>query len=265
MLALAPDASIHAMDAVRDGALVLQSRASALVAHALGDVTGATVLDMCAAPGSKTLHVAARGAARVYANDRDPKRVRLLWRRTCALGLRGTVRTLRRDALELAPSDFLDGAPTHVIVDPTCSGSGVARLPDVALSRIRFPLEAEPAADIELCRQLVAPEPPLDEFQAAQAALLRHALSLPSAQVVAYSTCSIHAEENEEVVRMVLRGRLKDGTKASKVWRLKKALPAWKTRGRKLDGARLKHRRCLRASQADLTDGFFVAVLARRK
>lgn len=120
---------------------------------------------------------------------------------------------------------------------------------------------------------------------------MTHALSFPRAERVVYSTCSVHAEENEVVVVKALERSRAEG------WgfRLKDALPAWKSRGgregdvaqdRREKGDRVvcgvdqdvekplreefedsfDLRKCLRASpEADLTNGFFVALFERDK
>ena len=60
---------------------------------------------------------------------------------------------------------------------------------------------------------------------AVQEKALRHALTLPSLQRLVYSTCSIHQQENEDVVKAVLPDAEKLGFK------LQHALPAWSRRG----------------------------------
>ena len=130
------------------------------------------------------------------------------------------------------------------------------------------------------------------QLQDFQVRALTHALSFPRVKRVVYSTCSIHAEENEVVVIRALERSRAGG------WgfRLKEALPTdvWTTRGggKKLSGdgegkagdsvgtspsvaenidghapidpGSFDLGRCLRASpQTDLTNGFFVALFER--
>ena len=84
-----------------------------------------------------------------------------------------------------------------------------------------------------------------------QAMILKHALSFPSMQRVVYSTCSIHAEENERVVEEVegwCEGR----------YSLVEIIPDLPSRG---EG---KFAKCIRMSaESDLTNGFFVACFQR--
>jgi 25S rRNA (cytosine2278-C5)-methyltransferase len=74
---------------------------------------------------------------------------------------------------------------THILLDPSCSGSGLDRL-DYDTS------------DSDLSSRL-------RNLSTFQTRLLKHALSFPSVERVVYSTCSHHVEENERVVNTVLR------------------------------------------------------------
>jgi putative methyltransferase len=156
-------------------------------------------------------------------------------------------------------ADFLsvDPAATHptvraVLLDPSCSGSGTATADvDAALARILTALGGAP------------PAPRGDRvarLAAFQLTALRHALSFPGAVRVAYSTCSVHEEENESVVAAALASP----EAAAGGWRLATALPAWPTRGvtgaLDADGAAAVVRA---APETDETDGFFVAVFER--
>ena len=89
-----------------------------------------------------------------------------------------------------------------------------------------------------------------------QLSLLRHALSFPKARAVVYSTCSIHAIEDELVVRAALR----DPAVRAAGWGLATALPSWPCRGLPLfDGCE----KLVRAGPEVQTNGFFVARFER--
>ena len=89
-----------------------------------------------------------------------------------------------------------------------------------------------------------------------QVKLLSHALAFPAVERLVYSTCSIHAQENEEIIARVLPHAHQLG------YVLGTALPEWPRRG--LSGMCEHSDRLLRVDpDHDLTDGFFVALFER--
>jgi 16S rRNA (cytosine967-C5)-methyltransferase len=114
----------------RTGAVMGQSRGSMLVARALDPTGGDRVLDLCAAPGAKTTHLAAlAGCAdgEIVAVERNPARAGAL-RRTCARMRAGCVRVEIGDAAEPRGGERFD----RVLVDPPCSGLGTLQSrPDI--------------------------------------------------------------------------------------------------------------------------------------
>jgi len=92
---------------------------------------------------------------------------------------------LNKDFTSLDPTDEQFRHVTHVLLDPSCSGSGLDRLD-----------YGQPDSDLPTR---------LKNLSTFQIRLLKHALSFPSVQRVVYSTCSIHSEENENVVNAVLK------------------------------------------------------------
>jgi 16S rRNA (cytosine967-C5)-methyltransferase len=103
------------------GAFTPQSRASQLVAPALDPQPGERVLDLCAAPGGKTTHIAALMGDRgeVVAVERHPGRARAL--RTSAERMHaGSVRVVVGDAKAFDDPGGFD----RVLLDPPCSGLG---------------------------------------------------------------------------------------------------------------------------------------------
>ena len=89
-----------------------------------------------------------------------------------------------------------------------------------------------------------------------QVKILSHALTFPAVERLVYSTCSVHAEENELVVARVLPLAHELG------FHLASALPAWPRRG--LPGLCEGAERLLRVDpEQDQTDGFFVALFER--
>jgi 16S rRNA (cytosine967-C5)-methyltransferase len=159
-----------------------QSRAAMLVSRALAPQPGERVLDLCAAPGGKTTHLAAlmEGRGELVAVERDPRRARTL--AGAAERMRaGNVRVEVADAA--APRS--DGGFDRVLVDPPCSGLGTLQ----ARPDLRWRVQAE--AVREMARQ--------------QLQILRAgAAALHPGGVLVYSTCTISAKENERLIDELL-------------------------------------------------------------
>ncbi|NWZ70695.1 NSUN5 methyltransferase, partial [Acrocephalus arundinaceus] len=219
------------------GHIILQDKASCLPAFLLGPVAGSHVIDACAAPGNKTSHLAAilKNKGQIFAFDVDPKRVATMNTLLTRAGVTG-YQLAQQDFLTVDPRDPRYSRVTHILLDPSCSGSGmVTRGPGE---------EAAPSAER------------LQALAGFQRRVLNHALSFPALQRLVYSTCSLHQEENEDVVKAVLQ-------EWGSVFRLVTAFPSWPCRGL---AAFSGSESCLRASPAEtLTHGFFVAVLERCK
>ncbi|KAG5310375.1 NSUN5 methyltransferase, partial [Acromyrmex insinuator] len=186
ILAFPPSTIFHNHEGYRGGKLILQDKASSLPVHLLNPISGSTVLDMCAAPGMKATHVAAKlqNNGTIYAVEIDAKRFKTLLtqlEKTHAL----CVEPLNQDVLTL--DSKLYSHVEYILVDPTCSGSGI----------VDRPKQSEMDGMPELKR--------LKNLQSFQVYLLRYALfNFPNAKRIIYSTCSLHPEENEEVVDEVL-------------------------------------------------------------
>jgi 16S rRNA (cytosine967-C5)-methyltransferase len=113
----------------RDGAIMAQSRASMLVGLVLEPRPGDRVLDLCAAPGAKTTHIAALIAnqGQVVAVELNESRARAL-SETCARMTARCVEVRNADAREPQTG----GAFDRVLVDPPCSGLGTLQSrPDI--------------------------------------------------------------------------------------------------------------------------------------
>ena len=158
--------------ALAEGRIWPQSRGSQLVGHVVGARSGERTLDLCAAPGGKATML----AGEVVAVEIDPARAEQLEENARRLGATG-VRVVVADGRDLPPEhDGFDRA----LVDAPCSGLGVlASRPD-----LRWRAMPLPQLQLELLR----------------AAISR---TRPGGSVV-YSTCTINAEECEDVVDAVV-------------------------------------------------------------
>ncbi|NXX59448.1 NSUN5 methyltransferase, partial [Scopus umbretta] len=262
LLVFPPQTDFHDNLLYTSGRIILQDKASCLPAFLLGPAAGSHVIDACAAPGNKTSHLAAilKNKGQIFAFDVDTKRLATMNTMLMRAGVT-SFQLAQQDFLTVDPRDPKYSRVTYILLDPSCSGSGmVNRLPRE---------EAAPSAER------------LQALAGFQRKVLSHALSFPALQRLVYSTCSLHQEENEDVVRAVLQERDSafrcaslgecEGTQRGMLrgsaltlvprHRLVNAFPSWPCRGlAAFPGAES----CLRASPADtLTHGFFVAVLER--
>lgn len=177
---------LFATEEFTTGAFVVQDETQMRVADVLAPKPKEKVLDLCAAPGGKTTHLAqlAKDRADVVAVDQSDDRVARIRENAERLKLK-SIRTFALDAaVEPVP-----GAPFDaVLVDAPCSNSGVlARRPEA-----RWRLDP----------------PSLAKHAATQSRLLVAGLlaTKPGGRLV-YSTCSVEIEENELVVKNVCEGQ----------------------------------------------------------
>ncbi|SDY80226.1 16S rRNA (cytosine967-C5)-methyltransferase [Jannaschia faecimaris] len=157
----------------------VQDAAAAMPARLLGDVTGMRVLDLCAAPGGKTMQLAAAGA-QVTALDVSPKRMRRVFQNLERTGLQADV--LEADALKWSPEEPFDA----VLLDAPCTATGtIRRHPDLPHLR--------ESRDVEALTKL--------QYQ-----LLDRALGFvkPGGRVV-YCTCSLLPVEGENQIDAALK------------------------------------------------------------
>lgn len=170
-------------EAFRNGAIAIQDEASQMVPLLLDVNAGDFVLDLCAAPGGKTIALAklAGASALVAACDIHESRLR---------AMRERFESARMTNVHLVALDGTRALPftrkfDRILVDAPCSGTGtLARNPE-----IRWRLHAEDLA----------------AFHSRQVALLTSALAvLAEGGRLIYSTCSLESEENEMVVEEAL-------------------------------------------------------------
>ena len=133
--------AIEALPGFATGAWWVQDAAAALPARLLGDVAGLDVIDLCAAPGGKTLQLSAAGA-RVTAVDSSEARLARLRGNLKRTGLAAEIVTA--DVLAYDPGRAVDA----VLLDAPCSATGtIRRHPE--LPWIRTPEQFAPLPAIQ--------------------------------------------------------------------------------------------------------------------
>ena len=168
----------------KDGMWIVQDRSSQWVAPLLLPKGGERILDACAAPGSKTTHLAelTDDNAEILAVDRSDKRLKLLQSNLERLNIK-SVKTFKADAtrlIDIKPSfiSYFD----KILIDAPCSGIGtLARNPDS-----RWSLSKEK----------------IKELINLQEKLLENILPLLKKNgTLVYSTCTICPEENNLLIK----------------------------------------------------------------
>lgn len=227
-LVLSQPLDLRASDLWRQGAVLAQSRAAMLVCRVLDPQPGERVLDLCAAPGGKTSHLAAlmRGEGSIFAVERHEGRARELQANLQRMGV-SNVEVRRADAqtLSFEEGDRFD----RVLLDAPCSGLGTLQgHPD-----LRW--RANPRRMSELvhlqCKILGV---------AAQA--------VRAGGTLVYSTCTISDAENERQIERFLASHAD--------FAIEPAAPA------PVEHGRVPFLRTL--PDRDRTAGFFIAKLRRQ-
>lgn len=176
----ASGATTAVYQAAQNGQIYVQDEASQLVAESLQPKPGERILDLCAAPGSKTTHLAdlSRDGAQIVACDISDARLKTIAKSALLQGLK-SITCLKVDGLE--PLPFPDQTFDAVLVDAPCTGTGTLRRNPEIRWRIT-------AADVH-------------DLASRQKALLANAAqAVKAGGRLVYSTCSIEPEENEKIV-----------------------------------------------------------------
>ncbi|CAG8358781.1 unnamed protein product [Penicillium salamii] len=262
--------------AYKNGEIILQDKASCFPAYLLLGDRGADdawegdLVDGCAAPGNKTTHLASllakqqKGKAEksdqmIYSMDASTMRSKTLQKMVGLAGADSVTVLQGQDFLALDTEEERFANVTGLLLDPSCSGSGIIGRDDVPQFTLPTSQSKGPKShgkkrkreDEEAIESKATPgtaqAAPTDENDIAdgvdperltklssiQARIVEHALSFPNATHVTYSTCSIHLIENEGVVERILK------TKVAKErgWRLLRrdeqpdGLRRWSKRG----------------------------------
>lgn len=312
LVALPPSANLSKTSAYLNGQIILQDKASCFPAYLLDPKPNdRECVDACAAPGNKTTHLAAitqyEGATRkptIYACERDKNRSLTLERMVRTAGAQtNVVIRASQDFLRTNPDQPPWSSVGALLLDPSCSGSGIVGREEIlkvvlpsresndlstpsSKKRKRKALDKSNAVVTETPE--VPEEIPISETEAPdrlsvrlaalstfQLKLLLHAFEFPKARKITYSTCSVHAEENEHVVLKALgsptakrRGwyvlRRDEQISGMRAWEVRGNLQACKE---VMDGEGVEQiaEACIRCERGtkEGTQGFFVAAFVR--
>lgn len=170
------------------GLYILQSPSSVLPVLALDPQENETVVDMCAAPGGKTTHIAAlmNNTGTIYANDVSEERAVSLSANIQRMGITNTIVSV------MGGRGLPFKGVNRVLLDAPCSGTGV--------------LSKDPSAKRNKDEKVIK------QLQYKQMALILKGFDMldprnPETSTLVYSTCSILVEENEYVVDYLLKKR----------------------------------------------------------
>jgi len=189
--ALSPDgihlkkrANLFGLDLFQEGWFELQDEGSQIISLLVDPKPNWRVADVCAGGGGKTLHLAAlmKNRGEIWAFDVVPQRLENLRQRARRCGIHNVrVQLLQTDEI---PASLL-GKMDAILIDAPCSGTGVLRRnPDA-----KWKISAAMAQELAIKQKQI-----IEHY----APLLK-----PGGRLV-YATCSLLAEENEEVVQAFL-------------------------------------------------------------
>lgn len=167
------------------GLYYIQEPSAMLPGHILGAQPGEKVLDLCAAPGGKTVQIAAamKGSGLLVSNDINSERVKALVKNIELCGVRNAI--VLNEAPEKLAQKF-EGYFDRVLVDAPCSGEGMFRKDEAAV-------RSWESFKCERCTQLQEP--------------ILHSADrlLKSGGTLVYSTCTFSPEEDEQMIVKFMR------------------------------------------------------------
>lgn len=171
---------ISCMDAFVKGKITVQDESSMLVTRVLAPEPGEKILDVCAAPGGKTTHMAEamKNMGHIDAWDIHEHKIALIRENAERLGIE-IINAAQRDALEFSEEAVC--TYDRVLVDAPCSGTGIIRRkPDIKWKR-----EMDDFGSlVEIQRKI----------------LYNASRYVKPGGVLVYSTCSLDVRENEQII-----------------------------------------------------------------
>ncbi|HFI0393446.1 TPA: 16S rRNA (cytosine(967)-C(5))-methyltransferase RsmB [Streptococcus suis] len=175
-----------ATDYFKQGLITIQDETSQLVAPTLDIQGDEMILDACAAPGGKTCHMGSYlTSGKILALDLYEHKLALIEENAQRLGLADKIETKRLDASrvheEFGPDTF-----DKILVDAPCSGMGlIRRKPDIRYNKVAMDFDSLKAIQLQILDSVCQ--------------------SLKIGGIITYSTCTIIAKENQEVIHEFLQ------------------------------------------------------------
>ncbi|KAE9408400.1 S-adenosyl-L-methionine-dependent methyltransferase [Gymnopus androsaceus JB14] len=190
LLLFHPQVSFQDKEAYKTAKVILQDKASCFPAVVLNPPASAesTVIDATSTPGNKTSHLSTLmcNLGTPFAFERDHKRFlslqTMLSKAKCQ-----NVEPINADFLVVNPMDSKYSKVMHILLDPSCSGSGIVTHLDYLVKSVE-----QEANSVQEDQQ--------NKLAAFQLMMIKHAMKFPSVQQIIYSTCSIHAIKDKHIV-----------------------------------------------------------------
>lgn len=167
-----------------DNNIIIQDLGSYLVTKLIDPQPEDTILDLCAAPGNKTMHMY-KYCQNIYANEINPSRFNLMKENFLSRSMKITTSNLDATNTDSILVNFKDIKFNKILIDVPCSGLGV--------------INSKPEIKYNITNQTI------DDVIKIQRKIIDSSIKLLDINgYLLYSTCSINKNENEENIKYIL-------------------------------------------------------------
>ncbi|EHJ51932.1 ribosomal RNA small subunit methyltransferase B [Streptococcus macacae NCTC 11558] len=168
------------------GAITIQDESSQLVAPTLSIQGDEKILDACSAPGGKSAHMASYlTTGQIIALDLYDHKLKLIEENAHRLGLSDKIKTEKLDARKVHEK-FQPDTFDKILVDAPCSGLGLMRRkPDIKYNKSNQDFHSLQKLQLEILDSVCQ--------------------TIKKGGIIAYSTCTIFTDENQEVIKQFLK------------------------------------------------------------
>ncbi|MDN6195133.1 MAG: 16S rRNA (cytosine(967)-C(5))-methyltransferase RsmB, partial [Atopostipes suicloacalis] len=174
----------------KKGLISVQDESSMLVAPTLNVSANDYVLDACAAPGGKTMHIAsnflsAEAGGKIQSLDVHQHKINLIYQNAKRLGLKELVQAKKMDARNVL-DDFAEKTFDRILVDAPCSGLGlIRRRPEIRYNKTKKDIHQLQELQLEIMNEV--------------------SKTLKENGELVYSTCTLTKHENQSLVKKFLK------------------------------------------------------------